>query len=395
MSDHCPICGSGESTGILRASRQPAVLNHLYATREAALEAAAVDLDFHGCEGCGFVWNVKFDRDATIYGPGYVNDQSSSRIFREHLDVIAALLRELVTARRGAVVEVGCGQGDFLRRICKQHERSGIGFDPAFNGEITDEYVTIHSETFTGSSFDELSQHPMSVVYARHVLEHISDPTSLVHAMRSLNAAMYFEVPTFDWIANQRAFYDLFNEHCSLFTRSSMRCVLKQVGIERSSRMMAMFDDQYLGVIVHRDAISECCSSPQGELDFKTISRELEIEREAWRIHIDQLCSNGPVLLWGAGAKAVSFLNHLGVNVESVRHVVDINERKHSRFLPISGQEVIAPEQIQDVCAGDRPTIIIMNPAYEYEIRKHVECLQIDASFELITKRSAPLEVHC
>jgi hypothetical protein len=380
---------------VLRASRQPAILNHLYETRAAAIGAATVELEFRGCESCGFVWNCAFDADTTQYEPGYVNDQSCSTAFGSHLRSVEDLLCELAADRRGAILEVGCGQGGLLHRVCERTSRRGIGFDPAFTGATAHDNVTIHAQPFTASSVSMLSGERVSLLYARHVLEHVHDPLSLARLMQSLDASMYLEVPTFAWIAKQRAFYDLFNEHCSLFTQASMIHMLARCGMEIRATMIDLFEGQYLGVIVEESVPENRPARARSLVDFRNIMTQLQDEREWWQEFVHRLCSAGPVLIWGAGAKGVSFLNQLGLNFERMPHVIDINPKKHSKFLPIAGQQVISPGNIRDVCDGTPPTIIIMNPAYQSEIRRTVRQLGLTASFEVINNRRTPLEVPC
>ena len=92
------------------------------------------------CAVCGFVFNRAFNPALLRYGPGYDNAQAGSPRFAAHL---ADLVRHLVERRgvRGArIVEIGCGNGDFLRRLVTWPgaDNTGIGFDPAYRGPPSD-----------------------------------------------------------------------------------------------------------------------------------------------------------------------------------------------------------------------------------------------------------------
>ena len=61
------------------------------------------------------------------------------------------------------------------------------------------------------------------VVISRHVIEHVPDPVALLKTVRlalvgSPHARVYFETPDVTWILKNRVIWDLFYEHCSLFT---------------------------------------------------------------------------------------------------------------------------------------------------------------------------------
>lgn len=71
------------------------------------------------------------------------------------------------------------------------------------------------------------------------------------------------------------------------------------------------------------------------------------------------------VVLWGGGAKCVSFLQ-AAAGTCSIPYVVDINPRKHRQFVPGSGAEIVPPEFLIQF----RPDVlIVMNPIYRNEIQ--------------------------
>ena len=53
----------------------------------------------------------------------------------------------------------------------------------------------------------------------RHTLEHIKDPFTFLHLIAKANnylGKIYIEVPTFDWISDRTAFWDITYEHCKI-----------------------------------------------------------------------------------------------------------------------------------------------------------------------------------
>jgi hypothetical protein len=77
------------------------------------------------------------------------------------------------------------------------------------------------------------------------------------------------------------------------------------------------------------------------------------------------------VAAWGAGAKAVGFLNMLK-DREVISRVVDINPHKQGRYLAGTGQKIVPPGTL----AADPPdVIVIMNPVYRKEIVEQVSAL--------------------
>ena len=69
--------------------------------------------------------------------------------------------------------------------------------------------------------------------------------------------------------------------------------------------------------------------------------------------------------IWGAGSKGVTFLNAIPCGRE-IDAVIDINLRKHGRFVPGTAQEVRGPEALE---GRDLDTVLVLNPLSEDEIR--------------------------
>jgi hypothetical protein len=95
--------------------------------------------------------------------------------------------------------------------------------------------------------------------------------------------------------------------------------------------------------------------------------------QEKWRREIVARRAAGRrVVLWGGGSKAVSFLTTLGLTLDDIEYVVDINPRKAGTFLAGAGQETVVPAFL----SGYRPdTVIIMNPIYRLEISESLAAM--------------------
>ena len=79
------------------------------------------------------------------------------------------------------------------------------------------------------------------------------------------------------------------------------------------------------------------------------------------------------VVPWGAGSKAVAFLTTLGLQDE-IGVLVDVNPYKSGRFMPSTGHEVIAPENLAEF----RPDCVIaMNAIYLVEIRADLARMEL------------------
>jgi hypothetical protein len=81
-------------------------------------------------------------------------------------------------------------------------------------------------------------------------------------------------------------------------------------------------------------------------------------------------------VVWGAGAKGVTFLNLLRLTAGSgVDWVVDINPRKQGHFAPLMGQRIVGPDFLLE---NPPQLVIVLNPEYELEVRSMINDRGID-----------------
>src|SRR5690606_26984234 len=79
---------------------------------------------------------------------------------------------------------------------------------------------------------------------------------------------------------------------------------------------------------------------------------------------VAEAAARGPVVLWGAGSKGVTFLTTVE-GTDRIRAAVDINPHRRGRHVPVSGHPVVAPA---DLVADPPATAIVLNPVYVDEI---------------------------
>jgi hypothetical protein len=97
---------------------------------------------------------------------------------------------------------------------------------------------------------------------------------------------------------------------------------------------------------------------------------------DAWSARLRELLDGGRrAAVWGAGSKGVTFLN-LVERGRDISAVIDLNPRKHGRFVPGTGQEIAAPESLVD---SGVDVVLAMNRLYVDEIRRSLEDLGVRA----------------
>ena len=379
----CPLCDSGTTE---RFVLRPAVAVHqnlLMSDEAAAKGISRGRLSMRFCGACGFVFNDAFDASLLGYGAEYDNTQVLSPAFAEHVDHLVDHLVRDRGVRGARIVEVGCGKGAFLSKIVerKDAENIGIGFDPAYVGpsESLDGRLR-----FVPSFYDERAADvPADVVVCRHVIEHVADPVALLRSVRralagSPQARVFFETPCVRWILENQVVWDFFYEHCSLFTADSLTSAFEKAGlVVRDVRHV--FSGQYLFLEATPSAQPLAHRSRLGALDVPALAtRFAEHEAECsatWRDRLERLSAARRVVVWGAGAKGVTFANLIDPDRRLIDCVVDINPAKQGKYLPGTGHPIVAPASL----VGREVVLLVLNPNYLREIEQTVARLRLDA----------------
>jgi SAM-dependent methyltransferase len=353
----CPLCGAARSLPLLRRDAMPVLSNRFYATRAAARAAPIGVLELVACAACDFVHNRCFDPALAVYDPAYENAQAQSPGFAEHLIGIRA---SLLAGRAERILEIGCGQGRFLESLVEQGAGRGaaIGYDKAFRPRPLPSGMRVEPDDFDpaapgcAGAFD--------LVYARHVIEHVAAPVALLTDMAQALAPggrVCLETPSLDWILARGQMQDLFYEHCNYFTAATLAAACAAAGLGQC-RVETRFGGQYLW--------AEAEAGPAADRSVPATPPVLDPDFfPRWRHRLDALRAAGPVALWGAAAKGVTFATETDPAAERIACLIDINPLKQGLYIPRSGHQALAPA----VAAGlGIRSIIVMNPNYRDEI---------------------------
>jgi hypothetical protein len=369
----CPVCASTTLQPFFALDGLPALCNALWSDRTDAEAAARGDVRLAVCTDCGMITNTAFDAGVFGYSPQYENSLHFSPAFQDFASSVAERLVRQYDLHGVDIVEIGPGGGDFLAMLCQLGDNRGVGYDPSHEPHRApglDPRVAIVDREFPndGSPRGRL-------VCARHVLEHVPDPGTLLGAMSlALDdvGVAYLEVPDGWYLIDRVALWDVIYEHCHHFTAPALQRLAGAVGMRLLDSGTA-FGDQFLWA----DAAPGKPSSgnaPDREPVDAIVAQAMHFGERATALlahateMVSGLTADGPVVLWGAGSKGVTFLNMVE-NAGEVRGAVDINPHKRGRYVPVSGHQVVAPADLRD----DPPaTAIVLNPIYVDEIGRQL-----------------------
>ena len=373
----CQACGGTALESFYELNSVPAHSCLLLPTRAEALAFPRGDLELVFCHDCGFIGNTRFDIGLNRYSAAYEETQAFSPRFLQFLDEICHdQITRLGLEPGMTALEIGCGKGEFLTRLCELSGCDGIGIDPGYRPE-RNRSDAADRMTFIRDLYGPRYAHLQAeYVSCRHTLEHIAPVREFMRLVRETigsrhHVNVFFELPDMERVLETGVFWDVYYEHCTYFTRGSLARLFRASGFDVTGLYKA-YDDQYL-MIEAKPADGPTTARLPGEEDLASTAalvsqfsqeverrlQELAVAAYRWRR------SGQKVAIWGSGSKCVSLLCSVDLG-DTLQAIVDINPHKHGKFLAGSGLEIRSPDALVEL----RPdAVIVMNSIYTEEIR--------------------------
>ncbi len=385
QKQNCPSCGSTELNVFYEVFNTPVHSVQLLETRKEALHYPTGDIRLSFCKQCGFIFNQVFDPRLEEYDTGYESTQSYSPTFNAFANELAESLIKEFDLHGKKIIEIGCGQGEFLELLCRLGDNEGLGFDPAY---VPHEFENVGAgkiEIIKDLYSEKYAHFSADFICCKMTLEHIDRTAEFVSMVRrsiqsNKDVVVYFQIPDVIRILNERAFWDIYYEHCSYFSSGSLsrlfiRCGFEVIDLKRG------YQDQYL-MIEARPADRAQFDIPvlvETVPQLKQLAEDFAIrvleDQRRWRKKIKQLYSMGKkIIIWGGGSKGVAFLTTLGI-VDEIKYVVDINPKKKDTYMAGTGQRIVLPEYLKEY----RPdVVIVMNSIYRTDIEKDLSMMGLN-----------------
>ncbi|MBA3362230.1 MAG: methyltransferase domain-containing protein [Acidimicrobiia bacterium] len=377
----CPLCGGSSIWEFFEMNGVPTQDGKIWPTKDEALHSPVGDIQLVFCRNCTYIWNSVHD-PAKVDFVGYEFSLEHSARFRAFTEELAKRLIEGYDVRRKTVIDVGCGKGQFLRKLVQIGDNRGIGFDPSYapppGGEIPDlvGYRDYYQDRYTDLSAD--------LFVCRHVIDILGDPALLPQLMRrAMNgkSVAYIEVPDGVYTFGSRLIWNVVYEHKSWFTQPALAFLLQKCGY-RVLRLEHCWNDEYLGIDVAPDETNPTFPPPsEAQAVESTLLRFVESVNETvrdWQGRFARLRdSDQTMAIWGAGARAITLLNLCDPG-DSLVKVIDVNPGRQGLFLPRTVQEIVAPESL----GNNWPEVVLIsNPTYAPEIEAQARELGFKGEF--------------
>ncbi len=341
MSENsCIVCGSYILEPLYRPKDQPLAALSLPNKREDALSAPRYPMDFHMCASCGHIFNVAFDYSLIPYQNDSNLMYNAGSVWANYLQDAAKLI-EGYGLKEKTVVDIGCGDGGFLKLLFDLEPNARyIGFEPGIEADnAVFEGVEIIKDFFLANR--DMKEYSPDVIVCRHVIEHLESPREFVERIAyfalsvGISPIFVAEVPNIQNALNDLRVADYLYEHVSNFTPASLRTLFEICGFE-VLELIGGYGDEVSLIIAK---LKKEDGKLQTAKKAKQIREKLLLQKTTLDTTLKELkTKNKSIAIWGATGKGASFINSFELNADDYTIVVDSDERKCGRYTPGTGQ---------------------------------------------------------
>ena len=343
------------------------------------------------CRTCGLVqtpvstaWSAECEaiyRDYSVYHQSggieqAVFDPDTGEPIRRSTKLVQSLLRAFAFPEKGRLIDVGCGNGGFLKAIApalRSWEFAGVELSDKHRDEVigipgvTDFYVMDPAD---------VPGH-YTAVSMIHLLEHVPNPAGLLSAMakKLVNGGFVFaQVPTH----SENPFDLLIVDHCSHFTMATLSSLFARAGL-----VIANPDWGWLPKEL--SIVAKAGRADAGRADPDAIAEEVNrVERALGWLGVVEAdarthARSGPIGVFGTSTAATWLTGAIGP--ESVAfYVAEDPARERGTHL---GRPILTPREVDPAAR----VLVPLAPRVANSIRRRLGAL----SFELIVPDASRL----
>ena len=373
----CIACGAPLwETPLLTLDNMPASAQHM-PDAQGVKEDRGLTLDLCQCMGCGL---VQFDCEPVDYYRDVIRAGGFSKTMVELRRYQYKHLIDSYHLEGKKFIEVGCGQGEFLKVLSEfPVEVHGIEHDPhlvelarAQGLDVTEGFTETEDTRFAGGLYD--------VFLSFNFLEHQPDPSTMLQAIyRNLedDAMGLITVPSFEYIMDHNSYYELIRDHLAYYTFETLTPLLERNGFQVEE--CEVINRDTLSVIVRK--------RPQMDTEnLLECSVNLKREMESYMKYLDAW--DKKVAIWGASHQGFTLAATTKLG-EKARYIIDSAPFKQGKFAPASHLPIVGPDHFHEHPVD---AIIITAPGYTDEIAASIR-QKFGTAVEIRAMRSNHLEM--
>ena len=373
----CIACGAPLwEMPLLTLDNMPASAQHM-PDAQGVKQDRGLTLDLCQCMGCGL---VQFDCEPVDYYRDVIRAGGFSKTMVELRRYQYKHLIDSYHLEGKKFIEVGCGQGEFLKVLSEfPVEVHGIEHDPhlvelarAQGLDVTEGFTETEDTRFAGGLYD--------VFLSFNFLEHQPDPSTMLQAIyRNLedDAMGLITVPSFEYIMDHNSYYELIRDHLAYYTFETLTPLLERNGFQVEECE-----------VINRDTLSVIVRK-RPQMDTENLLEcyvNLKREMETYMKYLDAW--DKKVAIWGASHQGFTLAATTKLG-EKARYIIDSAPFKQGKFAPASHLPIVGPDHFHEHPVD---AIIITAPGYTDEIAASIR-QKFGTAVEIRAMRSNHLEM--
>ena len=373
----CIACGAPLwETPLLTLDNMPASAQHM-PDAQGVKEDRGLTLDLCQCMGCGL---VQFDCEPVDYYRDVIRAGGFSKTMVELRRYQYKHLIDSYHLEGKKFIEVGCGQGEFLKVLSEfpvevhgiEHDHHLVELARAQGLDVTEGFTETEDTRFAGGLYD--------VFLSFNFLEHQPDPSTMLQAIyRNLedDAMGLITVPSFEYIMDHNSYYELIRDHLAYYTFETLTPLLERNGFQVEECE-----------VINRDTLSVIVRK-RPQMDTENLLEcyvNLKREMETYMKYLDAW--DKKVAIWGASRQGFTLAATTKLG-EKARYIIDSAPFKQGKFAPASHLPIVGPDHFHEHPVD---AIIITAPGYTDEIAASIR-QKFGTAVEIRAMRSNHLEM--
>lgn len=372
----CIICGGKlMESPLMECKNMPASAQDI-PTKEELSQDSGMDLTLYQCSGCGL---VQFDCEPVSYYRDVIRSGGYSTTMAELRRSQYAHFIDMCHLKGKKFIEIGCGQGEFLQ-VLTEFPVQAYGIEHKVDlVELARAKGLNVEHDFAEDETVKLKNGPFDAFLSFNFLEHQPDPNGMMRCIyENLTEDGYglITVPSFEYILEHDAFYELLRDHIANYTQDSLRFLVEKNGFrvlecERVNR------DTWSMIVQKRPAA-----------DVSGLISNFGQLTEQMHQYVSSCQAAGKkVAIWGASHQGFTAAATTTC-ADKISYMIDSAPFKQGKYAPASHIPIVAPDYFfQDPV----DSILVIAPGYTQEIVEIIRA-KFGDGVEISVLRAAKVE---
>ena len=368
----CRLCSQSDLIPIIDFGEVP-LGNNLQSSLHLAKNVNKYRLSVNQCVNCNHFQLSDSISPNLLYATNYTYLSGIGKSFVEHINkYVDWVICKTNIKTNNLIVDIGSNDGTCLKAF-KNHGFKVCGVDPAkIPSEIANQNkIFTINKFFSVNVVNEIVERfgQADFITSQNVLAHISNPKKIFKNIYNLlknDGYFAFEVGYFRDVLEKGCFDTIYHEHLDYHHAKPLSIFLTKMGFEIIEFSTNNIQGGSLRVLLKKSnnpkisekakkfIIDESNSFLFDKVFLKNWASMINSNMKLLKKTIDQSISEGKsIIAYGSPTKIVLLLKIANLNFNHIKFVVEDNNEKVGKYLPISGIEIKNINDLTEDYEGD------------------------------------------